>query len=126
MFLTILNVPDPSHCPPPEQQLRSGQSILEPILQLKRQRRGRQYTETVMANIYLENITAPGMLIMRFVTMVSSRVWTLWALLNVQPASDSGNTESLVSGALVTSRPRAVSTFSVLMHGFNEAIISKQ
>ena len=75
---------------------------------------GWQSTGRVRADICTDGVTAPGVLVMRYVGMlVPTEVLTL--LLTAQPASASGNTMLLLAGGLVTSQPSAVSTLSELL-----------
>ena len=78
--------------------------------QLKRSTRARKCTGAVMASPICTNIVmAPGVLVRRQATMVSTRVWTL---LSVQPTTVSGSIgmEGLgKAGSLVTSPSSAPS-----------------
>ena len=121
----------PSSCPPQEKQISCGGPVnsLALMSPVERFSGGQQQSTSIqhVLSICTDLVTAPGvqvkmmnmlkMMIMKMILM-STRVW---ALLPVQPTSDTGNTYITImmmihhSGRMLTSRPSVTLSLSELL-----------
>ena len=107
----------PSSCPPQEKQISCGGPVnsLAPIRPLERFSGGQQQSTSIqhVVSICTDLVTAPGVQVkmMNMIELILKMSTRVWALLPVQPTSDTGNTYITImmmihhSGRMLTSRP---------------------